>query len=47
MGYRAPICLHVEFDWTEKGKTKTREALAKTLRDSVRALKQWLEEAQA
>jgi len=46
MGYRAPICLHVEFDWTEKGKTKTREALVKALRDSVRALKQWLEEAQ-
>jgi sugar phosphate isomerase/epimerase len=45
MGYRAPICLHVEFDWTEKGKTKTREALVKALRDSVRALKQWLEEA--
>jgi len=46
MGYRAPICLHVEFDWTEKGKTKTREALVKALRDSVRVLKQWLEEAQ-
>lgn len=46
MGYRAPICLHVEFDWTEKGKTKTREALVKALRDSVRVLKQWLKEAQ-
>ena len=46
MGYRGPICLHVEFGWTEKGKSKTREALVKALRDSNRALKQWLEEAQ-
>jgi sugar phosphate isomerase/epimerase len=47
MGYRAPICLHVEFDWTEKGKSKTREALVKALRDSSRVLKQWLDEAQS
>jgi sugar phosphate isomerase/epimerase len=42
MGYRAPISLHVEFDWTDKGKTKTREALVKALRESGRVLKQWL-----
>jgi sugar phosphate isomerase/epimerase len=45
MGYRAPISLHIEFDWDDKGKTRTREALLKTLRDSTRALKQWLAEA--
>jgi sugar phosphate isomerase/epimerase len=44
MGYRAPISLHVEFDWTEKGKTKTRGALVKALWESGRVLKQWLEE---
>jgi sugar phosphate isomerase/epimerase len=31
MDYRAPISLHVEFDWTEKGKAKTRAALVKAL----------------
>ena len=46
MGYRAPISLHVEFDWTEQGKSKTRAALVKALGDSARALKRWLEEAQ-
>jgi sugar phosphate isomerase/epimerase len=43
LSYRAPISLHVEFDWTEKGKAKTREALVKALRESGRVLKQWLE----
>jgi sugar phosphate isomerase/epimerase len=46
MGYRAPISLHVEFDWSEKGKPKTRAALVKALRDSSGVLKQWLEGAQ-
>jgi L-ribulose-5-phosphate 3-epimerase len=46
MDYRAPISLHIEFDWTGKGKTKTRAALVKALEDSSRVLKQWLLEAQ-
>jgi sugar phosphate isomerase/epimerase len=45
MDYRAPISLHVEFDWTGKGTSKTRPALVKALGDSNRVLKQWLEEA--
>jgi L-ribulose-5-phosphate 3-epimerase len=45
MGYGAPISLHVEFDWTDKGKANTREALAKALRESGRVLKRWLQEA--
>jgi sugar phosphate isomerase/epimerase len=46
MGYRAPISLHIEFDWTDKGKSKTRAALVKALQESSRVLRQWLEEAQ-
>ena len=42
MGYRAPISLHIEFDWTEQGKAKTRPALVKALRESARVLRQWL-----
>jgi sugar phosphate isomerase/epimerase len=42
MGYRMPISLHVEFDWTDGGKTKTRPALLKALQDSGRMLRRWL-----
>jgi sugar phosphate isomerase/epimerase len=45
MNYQAPLSLHIEFDWTEKGKTKTRAALVKALKESNRVLKQWLAEA--
>jgi sugar phosphate isomerase/epimerase len=44
MGYRAPISLHIEFDWTEGGKAKTRAALIKALQDSSRVLRRWLAE---
>ena len=45
LGYSAPISLHIEFDWSEKGKSKTRPALVKALKDSSRVLNQWLAEA--
>jgi sugar phosphate isomerase/epimerase len=45
MGYNAPISMHIEFDWTEKGKTKNREALVKTLKESAGVLRKWLAEA--
>jgi sugar phosphate isomerase/epimerase len=45
MGYNAPISMHIEFDWTEKGKTKNREALVKTLKESGAVLRKWLAEA--
>jgi sugar phosphate isomerase/epimerase len=45
MGYNAPISMHIEFDWTEKGKTKNREALVKALKDSAKVLRKWLAEA--
>jgi sugar phosphate isomerase/epimerase len=45
LGYHAPISLHIEFDWSEKGKSKTPPALVKTLKESSRVLRQWLAEA--
>jgi sugar phosphate isomerase/epimerase len=45
MGYNAPISMHIEFDWTDNGKTKNREALVKALKDSAKVLRKWLAEA--
>jgi sugar phosphate isomerase/epimerase len=45
MNYRAPLSLHIEFDWTENGKAKTRAALVKALKESTQKLRQWLAEA--
>jgi len=45
MGYNAPISMHIEFDWTEKGKTKNRETLVKALKESAGVLRKWLAEA--
>ena len=41
-GYRAPVSLHIEFDWSEGGKSKTRAALVKALRESAQVLRSWL-----
>ena len=46
MDYRAPISLHIEFDWAGKGTPSTRAALVKALRESGQVLKRWLQEAQ-
>ena len=42
LGYRAPISVHIEFDWTDKGKSKTRAALVSALQQSSRVLRAWL-----
>jgi sugar phosphate isomerase/epimerase len=42
MNYRAPISLHIEFDWTNGGKSKTRAALLQSLQESVQVLRRWL-----
>jgi sugar phosphate isomerase/epimerase len=42
MTYREPISLHIEYDWAEGGKAKTRTALLKALKDSSRVLRRWL-----
>ncbi len=45
LGYNAPISLHLEFDWTDHGKSQNRAALLKALQDSARVLRRWLSEA--
>ena len=42
--YQAPVSLHIEFDWTNGGKSKTRPALVKALQESARVLRRWLAE---
>lgn len=42
MQYQAPVSLHVEFDWTDHGKSKTRSGLVKALQNSGRVLRSWL-----
>ena len=42
MGYRAPVSLHIEFDWSDGGKSKTRAALLEALQGSARVLRRWL-----
>jgi sugar phosphate isomerase/epimerase len=42
LNYHAPVSLHIEFDWTDGGKSKTRAALVKTLQNSARVLRRWL-----
>lgn len=44
-GYKAPFSLHIEFDWDEGGKSKSRASLVKTLRESAAVLKRWFTEA--
>jgi sugar phosphate isomerase/epimerase len=45
MGSRTPCCLHIEFDWSDKGKSKTRAALLQALQESTQVLRRWLSEA--
>ena len=40
-GYDAPISLHVEYDWDEGGKARTRERLLKSLQSDLAVLKTW------
>jgi hypothetical protein len=37
--------MHIEFDWTQKGETKNRDALVKALKQSAAVLRKWLAEA--
>jgi sugar phosphate isomerase/epimerase len=45
MNYAAPISMHVEFDWDDKGKARTRARLVQTLKESLATLRQWLSAA--
>jgi L-ribulose-5-phosphate 3-epimerase len=41
-GYHAPVSMHIEYDWTNGGKERTRPALLKALRESLGVVKGWL-----
>ena len=45
LNYPAPVSLHIEFDWTDGGKAKTRAALVKALQESAQVLRRWLASA--
>ena len=42
LDYTAPFSLHIEFDWSENGKSRNRESLLRALRESRAVLKQWI-----
>ena len=41
LGYAAPFSLHIEFDWSEGGRSRSRESLLRALRESRVVLQQW------
>jgi sugar phosphate isomerase/epimerase len=41
MNYRAPLSMHVEYDWAPPAKKKTRALLVETLKRNRRAIGQW------
>ena len=45
LGYQAPISLHIEYDWSDKGANNTRAGLIKALRESSTVLRSWLAQA--
>jgi sugar phosphate isomerase/epimerase len=45
MGYRAPFCIHIEFDWSRKGASKDAPTLVDALRESRVVLQRWLKDA--
>jgi sugar phosphate isomerase/epimerase len=45
LGYTAPFSLHIEFDWSHKGKSRDRTSLLQALRESRTVLKQWIDQA--
>ena len=40
--YRAPVCLHIEYDWSDGSKNRNRATLLKTLQDNTQVLRKWL-----
>jgi sugar phosphate isomerase/epimerase len=41
MGYQAPLCLHIEYDWSHRGKFKNRPTLVNALRESATVIRGW------
>jgi sugar phosphate isomerase/epimerase len=44
-GYTAPVSLHIEYDWEDKGKKKDRSMLLNALQNSTKVLRGWLNAA--
>ena len=42
MNYQAPLSIHIEFDWTDGGKRKTKEALIEALAETGRVVREWV-----
>jgi sugar phosphate isomerase/epimerase len=45
LNYQAPVSLHIEFNWDEKGSNRTRGALVQALKQSASVLRGWMAEA--
>jgi sugar phosphate isomerase/epimerase len=45
MGYNAPFSIHIEFDWSDQGRDKTRAALLRALKESAGVLREWVAKA--
>jgi len=45
MNYHEPVSLHVEFEWSDHGRRKTRAELARALKSSGHVVRRWLEAA--
>ncbi len=41
-GYHAPVSMHIEYDWDQKGKNRTRPVLLAALQNSRKVLAGWL-----
>jgi sugar phosphate isomerase/epimerase len=41
LGYHAPICLHMEYDWSDHSKSKNRQTLTNALRQSSAVIRGW------
>jgi sugar phosphate isomerase/epimerase len=44
MHYKAPISMHIEFDWSHNGANNTRSALLQALKESASVVKEWLDQ---
>jgi sugar phosphate isomerase/epimerase len=42
IGYNAPLSMHIEFDWSDKGANRNRATLVRALKESRSVLRGWL-----
>ena len=41
LGYHAPFCLHIEYDWSDHGKSRDRATLVAALKESAAVIRAW------